>query len=256
MQGPNEKSSEVERAARAAADNYAKPAYQRTAAEQMLVSEFGERIKATRPAPRFEVAHAPRKPAAIAIDHTDKFLGAAAFWNAFGTTNPDFADWLLHQLVNAGCQATPSTPLEERDLNGAAAAMAGIGPRNETEAMLAAQMVAVHAAAMGALRRLKGCETIPQQDSNGNLATKLLRTFTAQVEALQRLRGKGQQTVRVEHVTVNAGGQAIVGTVTGGTGGKEKSEEQPDAKQLTHAPGQTLPGEIEADKEPVPVARG
>jgi hypothetical protein len=29
---------------------------------------------------------------------------------------------------------------------------------------------------------------------------------------------KGQQTVRVEHVTVNAGGQAIVGNVQGGGG--------------------------------------
>jgi hypothetical protein len=40
-----------------------------------------------------------------------------------------------------------------------------------------------------------------------------LRTFTAQVEALQRYRGKGQQKVTVEHVNVNAGGQAIVGAV-------------------------------------------
>ena len=34
-----------------------------------------------------------------------------------------------------------------------------------------------------------------------------------QVEALHRYRGKGQQKVTVEHVHVNAGGQAIVGTV-------------------------------------------
>ena len=54
---------------------------------------------------------------------------------------------------------------------------------------------------------------MPQQDSAGNLAVKLLRTFTTQLEALQRYRGKGQQKVTVEHVNVNAGGQAIVGTV-------------------------------------------
>ena len=40
-----------------------------------------------------------------------------------------------------------------------------------------------------------------------------LRTFTMQVEALQRYRGKGQQKVTVEHVHVHAGGQAIVGAV-------------------------------------------
>jgi ATP-dependent exoDNAse (exonuclease V) beta subunit len=44
----------------------------------------------------------------------------------------------------------------------------------------------MHFAATRALRRLKGTDTIPQQDSNGNLAVKLLRTFAAQTEALQR----------------------------------------------------------------------
>ena len=34
------------------------------------------------------------------------------------------------------------------------------------------------------------------------------------LEALNRRRGKGQQKVTVEHVTVNAGGQAVVGSVT------------------------------------------
>ncbi len=48
---------------------------------------------------------------------------------------------------------------------------------------------------------------------------KLLRTFAAQVEALQRHRGKGQQKVTVEHVHVHAGGQAIVGSVTPVGGG-------------------------------------
>ena len=164
---------------------------------------------------------------------------------------------LAHLYSNSSDPLGATLPVaSERDLNGAAAAMAGIAPQNETEAMLAAQMVAVHAAAMGALRRLKGAETIQQQDSTGNLATKLLRTYAAQVEALQRLRGKGQQTVRVEHVTVQAGGQAIVGTVTGGTGGKEKSEGQPDAKQLTHAPGETRPSEVQADKTTLPVTSG
>jgi hypothetical protein len=34
-----------------------------------------------------------------------------------------------------------------------------------------------------------------------------------QLEALRRYRNGGQQKVIVEHVTVNQGGQAIVGTV-------------------------------------------
>ena len=44
-------------------------------------------------------------------------------------------------------------------------------------------------------------------------------TFAAQVEALKRYRSRGDQTVRVEHVTVNEGGQAIVGNVAHRGGG-------------------------------------
>ncbi len=52
-------------------------------------------------------------------------------------------------------------------------------------------------------------------------ANRLSRTFAALAEALNRHRGKsGQQTVRVEHVTVNDGGQAIVGAVATGGGGR------------------------------------
>ena len=48
----------------------------------------------------------------------------------------------------------------------------------------------------------------------GSAAARLLRAYTAQVEALRRLRSAGQQSIRVEHVTVHDGGQAIVGNVS------------------------------------------
>jgi len=84
-------------------------------------------------------------------------------------------------------------------------------------------------------------DTIPQQDSAERAFNKLARTFTSQVEALNRHRGKGQQKVTVEHVHVHEGGQAIVGNVSQGGGGAQKTKEQPDAKQLTHAPVAALP---------------
>jgi hypothetical protein len=42
---------------------------------------------------------------------------------------------------------------------------------------------------------------------------RLVRSFAALTEALNRHRGKGKQVVRVEHVTVQADGQAIVGQI-------------------------------------------
>jgi hypothetical protein len=114
----------------------------------------------------------------------------------------------------------------EQDINQVLAAVAGVGAKDEIEGMLATQMVATHTAIITTLHRQKQSETLLERERYGNLAVKLLRTFAAQVEALQRHRGKGQQHIRVEHVDVHAGGQAIVGAVTAGEGGKEKSDEQ------------------------------
>ena len=95
----------------------------------------------------------------------------------------------------------------------------GIEPRDQVEAMLAAQMAAVHNATMTFARRLNHVDTIPQQDSAERTFNRLCRTFAAQVEALKRYRSRGEQIVRVERVTVNEGGQAIVGNVTNGERG-------------------------------------
>ena len=85
--------------------------------------------------------------------------------------------------------------------------------------MLAAQMAAVHNATMIFARRLNHVDNIPQQDSAERAFNKLARTFASQLEALKRYRSAGEQTVRVEHVTVNEGGQAIVGLEHNNTDG-------------------------------------
>jgi hypothetical protein len=53
--------------------------------------------------------------------------------------------------------------------------------------------------------------------ANVNRASKSMRLFNDQVETMAKLKGKsGQQRVVVEHVNVEAGGQAIVGVLPGG----------------------------------------
>ena len=137
-------------------------------------------------------------------------------------------------------------------------ALRGIAPRDPLEGMLAAQMIATHEAAMECFRRAH----LPEQTFEGRQAAlgqanKLVRSYTALVEALDRHRGKGQpQVVRVEHVHVHSGGQAIVGAVGHpGGGGEGESEERPHARQLAHAPEPEMRGQ-DADRDPVPVARG
>lgn len=87
-------------------------------------------------------------------------------------------------------------------------------PESYLETLLITQMLQVQQAASICMKRAFAEEqTFQGKELNGNLAVKMHRTFLAQIEALQKLRGKGGQKVTVEHVTVNAGGQAIVGNV-------------------------------------------
>ena len=82
--------------------------------------------------------------------------------------------------------------------------------------------------------RFMGCaaesQTVKVVDRYVNWASRLSQTFVAQMEALNRYRGKGPQKVVVEYVHVHKGGQAIVGTFTqnkqaeGGEGGGGNAE--------------------------------
>jgi hypothetical protein len=70
-------------------------------------------------------------------------------------------------------------------------------------------------------------EGIKRLDVLGNLTNKFMRTYTLQVEALTRKRRKGEQNIRVKHVHVYAGGQAVVGNVRhrGGRGYRKNGQQ-------------------------------
>jgi hypothetical protein len=129
---------------------------------------------------------------------------------AFGTDCGEFKAYCLTQLVNI----LPNKGAEDFtiDVNAALAMLTAINPANELEAMLAVQMVASNHLALISTRRALRNDTVEGRQMNGNLATKASRTFTAQLEALNRHRRGGKQIV--EHVHINAGGQAVIaGTV-------------------------------------------
>ena len=140
---------------------------------------------------------------------------------AIGTADHDFLVAFIKQLASA---SSGKDRVDEEALNFMLAVVKGIEPQDQIETMLAAQMAAVHSAVMTFTRRLARVETLAQQDSAERTLNKLARTYAAQMEALKRYRTGGEQKVTVEHVTVNEGGQAIVGNVTGGRGGVRKQE--------------------------------
>ena len=79
---------------------------------------------------------------------------------------------------------------------------------------LAVQMACTHTAAMAVLAKLDvGFATERRVAAFGSAAARLMRAYATEVEVLRRLRNGGQQFVRVEHVHVNDGGQAVIGNV-------------------------------------------
>ena len=122
------------------------------------------------------------------------------------------------------CPAAERPEDRERRIGAALDAVASFGPRDAVEGMLAAQAVAMHLAAMAALQRSQRPD-LPfeaasrlRRDGAG-----LCRAVAEMADAIERRRGGGaRQVVRVERVTVEAGGQAVVGAVAppgGGNGG-------------------------------------
>jgi hypothetical protein len=229
-----------------------KPPYRLTAMEAEAVHAY-EASRATC-GPRLKVKSDGRKAARLGPDHPDEAIGTAALMQAIGTTDLAFYDGLIGHLVTASQDRGPS----ERGANFMLSVVKGIKPRDQVEAMLAAQMAAVHMASMTFAKRLAHVENIPQQDSAERAFNKLTRTFAAQMSALKDYRLRGEQKMTVQHVHVADGGQAIVGNVNNtpaeGLGARKKPEVQPHA--IGYAPGIEMPRHIEAERKKVPIAGG
>jgi hypothetical protein len=131
---------------------------------------------------------------------------------ALGTTSSDFVNVSLFQ-IQAACRS-PWGGISELAINAAIAMIEAAAPKDEIEGALAVQMACTHTAAMTILAKLdSGFGTERRIAAFGSAAARLLRAYATQVELLRRLRNGGQQFVRVEHIHVNDGGQAVIGNV-------------------------------------------
>jgi hypothetical protein len=211
------------------------------------IAEARQRNAARLERPSLEVKRISEK-----VTHTDITSDMAeTLLDTFGTTSSDFVHAELSRL-----------PSEQTEINAALAAIDGTRPENKTAAMLASQMVVTHRLAMDMMGRTKRAEFIDHLHAYGALATKLLRTFTMQTEALAKLKRGGEQTVRVEHVHVYPGGQAIVGAVStqraeGGVADERGNQADGaiDARAIAFAPGAAMFG-ADAGRDALPEGRG
>jgi hypothetical protein len=172
-----------------------------------------------------------------------------------GSQADPFNNVIANQAFDSLWTKNSSQDWRSSQISAVAGALTGIGPKDELEGMLAAQLVAAHNAAMECYRRAMLHEqSFEGRKESLNQANKLSRTYSTLLEALNRHRGKGQQKISVEHVHVHAGGQAIVGAVETGGGAADGNQRQPHAKALSHAPVAPVWGE-DQNREPLPLSR-
>ena len=220
----------------------AKPEWERTPREVDAI----EKVCAERAAvPRFKISKS-ESGISFTTEHIDNVAGQALIMQALGTADGAFFAGLVAQLATAD----GGEPNEQK-LNFMLAVIKGVKPRDQLEAMLAAQMAAVHLAAMRAARDLADAESLQHRDSAERTFNKLTRTFVTQMEAFKRYRMGGEQTITLQQVNVSEGGQAIVGNVTQGQQDAVSNHIPPQPLAISHDP--TLPMPIIGNNECVPV---
>ncbi len=136
----------------------------------------------------------------------------------FGTSDGNATAALVKQLISPAVLSGNTT---EQEVNAKIEMVRDIQPRDSIEAALAVQMINVHGVTIEMMKRaMLEEQSVDGVSNNVNRVTKMSRLFIAQMEALQRYRSKGQQTIQVQHVNVENGGQAVVGNVN--TGGESE----------------------------------
>lgn len=138
----------------------------------------------------------------------------AALSEATGASDPNYAMALFSQVL-------ASLPQVEEKIvqysNMVINTFRALSPKDEIEGMLVCQLIAIQAQAMEFMSRsVISSQSAQGVDLNINRSTKMLRLHHETMETLNRYRKKGTQTMVVQHVQVNQGGQAIVGQVQHG----------------------------------------
>jgi hypothetical protein len=193
------------------------------------------------------------KATTVVANDPDDLKGALKFIG--GSRSDSWNNILANQAIETLWLKNIDKAARNKQYGATVAALVGIGPRDELEGMLAAQLLAAHNAAMECYRRaMLGEQTFEGRRENLSQANKLSRTYAVLLDALNRHRGKGQQKVTVEHVHVHQGGQAIVGAVNSAGKASEKTEGQLDAvRGIAYEPSTPLRSP-DPQWEPVPIA--
>jgi hypothetical protein len=162
---------------------------------------------------RVKVTPSPTGGVRIENDGNEQLYSLETF-TSMGSDSGGFLGQTLGQICKViGGERDITT----QEINAALAVMAAVEPENEVEALIGAQIVMANNMAVKCMVLSGASQMLPQTVAFGNLAVKFMRTTTLNVEALAKLRRKGEQVVK--HVHVHEGGQAVVADTFNNTQG-------------------------------------
>ena len=167
------------------------PAKNRTANDMTLVRKYYKKQEDV-PA-RFKSEKNGNNPCAImpdASDISDIAFHNAKMYRAFGTSSADLQQHFINQLIAIfkGCSSAANPDMEKvtTACNMAITILDELRPRDIIEGMLITQMIGVHNLAMDTLyRAMHADQTFVGKEANVYQATKMLRTFTQQIDTLK-----------------------------------------------------------------------
>jgi hypothetical protein len=131
------------------------------------------------------------------FDHPIQRIALISLMEVLGSRDEDFVLGLVNQIVRAASQGER---VNEGEINFMLAAVKGVRPQEEVEAMIAVQMAITQMLIARFANRLGCAENILQQDSAGRILSQLQNAFSLQVQTLKRYRNGGQQKIVVERI--------------------------------------------------------
>ena len=196
----------------------------------------------------------------IGMNKNNPQLHTMRLMKTLASGSPEFVNYVVTQLAQT---LNKAGALSVENINAGLSFIAGIGPKNEAEAILAMQMFVTNDAALRAVKVMHSTDYSDTRLAFGNMTAKLMRTFTMQAEAMAKLQRGGVQ--RVEHYYIdNRGGQAVIADTvnTGGQNGKIAQQCEAAGNFGTGSPmrsenaaGNVLPIASRAGQETMPDAR-
>jgi hypothetical protein len=154
----------------------------------------------------------PRDLSAIGGDPSRR----RGIWKHIGGSPSDDCNKRLAVATMAATRPEPDARAREDQLPAAANGPIGIAPQDELEAMMAAQILAVHDAAMTCYRSAAEASDAPGRRDELVIADRLARTLAALVATERRYyRGKARRAITVDYVRVEPDAGAPAATIGG-----------------------------------------